>query len=421
MAYDWAYRVPGSAFENLPLMFILRLRDISQDTTLGQAIIDQLLNDIPDLNPDTLEKFIQWNQKVCWIILDGLDEYGGTMVSSEELTNTIVKVITHKELPSCRVLVTTRPHLEQEFDQGDLPTIYAKMEIEGFSHENSDQYIDKFFRSYKDTGKELQKYLNQNDVIGELVSTPLFCVMVCYLWRENLLLGIDSQSALFDSVNEFLWQHSKVRSSEYTKEWLSRTIHKLGKVALEGLLSDINKLIFRHDDFRGAADALKNGCELGIIAITSSNEVYDRISEKHVLKESIEFYHKLAQEHTAGKYLAKISTRFKMIFKFSKLDRVMRTKQTCIANYEHLLRFASGTKNDICLRIMTGILSNSLLDNSEKYRIILDCSSESTGLEGNASSMVQGCVADGVVTLKYPTIYTIVGMKKLPDSLRKEV
>ena len=421
MAYDWAYVVQGSAFENLPLLFILRLRDISPQTSLGQAIIKQLLNDVPDLSPDTLEKFIQRNQKLCWIILDGLDEYGGSMVSSEDLSNNILKVITYKELPRCRVLVTTRPHLEQEFEQDELPRIYAKMEIEGFSPENYNHYIAKFFRNDMDEGNNLQAYLNEHDVIGELVSTPLFCLMVCYLWRENHLLGIDTQTALFDSVNEFLWQHSKARSSKYTAEWLSMTLHQLGKVALEGLLSDSNKLIFGPDDFKEAADALRDGCELGIIAITSSNEVYDRISQKHTLKESIEFYHKLAQEHTAGKYLAKISTRMRMVFKMAKLDLVMRAKRRCIGNYEHLLRFASGTNDRVCFRIMTRILTNNLLDTSEKYRLIFDCSSESPGLEENVSSMVQGCVAEGVVTLKSPTIYTVVGMRKLPDSLRKEV
>ena len=416
MAYDWAYRVPGSAFENLPLLFILRLRDISQKTSLGQAIIEQLLNDIPDLNPDTLEKFIQRNQKLCWIILDGLDEYGGSMVSSEELSNSIVKVITYKELPRCRVLVTTRPHLQHEFERDQLPLIYAKMEIEGFSHKNSSQYIDKFFRNEKDTGKNLQTYLDQHDVIGELISTPLLCLMVCYLWRENLLLGIHTQTALFDSVNDFLFQHSRARSSQYTKEWLSMTLHHLGKVALAGLLSDSNKLIFRPEDLKEAPDALRDGCELGIIASTS-----DKLSQKHVLNDSIEFYHKLAQEHLAGKCLAKISTKIKTVLNVSKLDRVMRAKRRCIANYEHLLRFASGTNDVICFRIMTRILTNNLLDTSEKYRLIFDCSSESPGLEGNVSSMVQGCVAEGVVTLKSPTIYTVVGIKKLPESLRNEV
>ena len=154
MAYDWAYGVQGSAFENLPLLFILKLRDIGPQSSLGQAIIEQLLNDVPDLSPDTLEKFIQRNQQLCWIMLDGLDEYGGSMVRSEDLTNSIVKVITYKELPRCRVLVTTRPHLEQEFERDELPRIYAKMEIEGFSHENSNHYIAKFFRNEMDERNE---------------------------------------------------------------------------------------------------------------------------------------------------------------------------------------------------------------------------------------------------------------------------
>ena len=244
--------------------------------------------------------------------------------------------------------------------------------------------------------------------------------MVCYLWRENPLHEIDTQTKLFDSVNAFLWQHSRAKSSKYTEEWLSKTLHQLGKVALKGLLSDSNKLIFTPKDFRGAQKAKKDGCELGIIA-ASANEVYDIRSRKSVLKESVEFYHKLAQEHVAGKYLANASTGIRMCFKMSKLDIVMKAKRKCIGNYEHLFRFASGTNDDVCFRIMTMILSNNVLDTSERYRIIFDCSSESSGLEKNVSSIVQGCVANGVVTLKSPTIYTIVGVKKLPDSLKKEV
>ena len=423
MAYDWAYRVPGSAFEHLSLLFVLRLRDISKGTSLGQAIIEQLLYDIPGLTQDHLENCIEVNQTLSWIILDGLDEFSGTISTSEEISSNIVNVMQNNELQRCRVLVTTRPHLEQDFDRDELPRIYAKMEIEGFSPENSKQYISKFFRNDLISGNQLQGYLNENDVINELISTPLFCLMVCYLWRAELLSGIDIQSKLFDSVNQFLLQHTRARSPNLniTEKWLSRTLHKLGKVALEGLLSDRNKLIFRPADFKDHPDALRDGCELGIICILSSSEINENISLQHITKQSIEFYHKLAQEHTAGKYLAHKTTNMKMKFKISKLDTLMRTKRNVIGSYEHLLRFASGTNNDICLRIITGILTNKLLDNSERYRIILDCSSESPGLEENVSSMVQGCVTDGAVTLKSPTVYTLVGMKKLPDSFKREV
>ena len=134
--------------------------------------------------------------------------------------------------------------------------------------------------------------------INELVSTPLFCLMVCYLWRENLLLGIDTQTKLFDSVNTFLWHHSRSRSSKYTSQWLARILHQLGKVALKGLISDSNKLVFRPEDFKDVPNAMRDGCELGVIAITSSSEVYDTISQQIITKHSIEFYHKLGQEHT---------------------------------------------------------------------------------------------------------------------------
>ena len=193
------------------------------------------------------------------------------------------------------------------------------------------------------------------------------------------------------------------------------------EIALKGLLSDSNKLVFRPEDFKDKPHVMQDGCELGIIAITSSSEVYDNISQHNMKKQSIEFYHKLAQEHLAGKYLASTSTKLKMTLRISTLDTLMRNKRKIIGSYEHLLRFASGTNNQICFRIMTGILSNNFLDTSEKYRFIFDCSSESSRLEGNVSAMVQGCVAEGVVTLNSPTIYTIVGMTKLPDSLRTEV
>ena len=296
------------------------------------------------------------------------------------------------------------------------------MEIEGFSTENSKEYIDKFFESDNAMGNELQSYLHKYDVINELVSTPLFCLMICYLWRENLLRETATQTELFDSVNIFLWHHCRAKSSKYTEEWLLRTVHLLGKIALKGLLGDSNKLVFRPEDFTDKS-VMKDGCDLGILAVTSSNEVAGKFPKQNrsITKLSIEFYHKLAQEHTAGKYLASISTQIMMKMKISKLDTVMRGKRKCIGSYEHLLRFASGTNSDICFRIMSGILSNSLLDNSEKYRIILDCSSESPALEGNVSTIVQGCVTEGAVTLKSPTVYTVVGMKKLPDSLKKDV
>ena len=421
LAYDWAYNVQGSPLEGLPLLFILRLRDVQKDTSLGQAIKDQLLSDVHELSSKQLERFMRTYQNLCWVILDGLDEFSGRITSATKSIGNIISVLTYIDLADCRILVTTRPHLENDFNQGELPKVYAKMEIEGFSHDNSRQYIDKFFRADTMQGRKLKEFLDQNDVIDELVSTPLFCLMVCYLWRENRLVGIDTQTKLLDNVNAFLWYHSKTRSSKFTEEWLESTIYRLGKVAFRGLLDDSKKLVFSLNDFKEDQAVISDGCELGIIARSESFGTYDPSIQRVSSKTSIEFYHKLAQEHAAGKYIVRKSGGVKKAFKTSELDRLFKAARKNLSDYEHVLRFAAGTNNEVCVKVMNEVLSNKDLAESERYRILFDCSSESSGFDKGVSSLMRGCISGGAVVLKSPTIYTVIGMKKLPEQIRKEV
>eukprot|EP00057_Strongylocentrotus_purpuratus_P026054 XP_011680528.1 PREDICTED: uncharacterized protein LOC105445983 [Strongylocentrotus purpuratus] len=70
---------------------------------------------------------------------------------------------------------------------------------------------------------------------------------------------------------------------------------------------------------------------------------------------------------------------------------------------------------------MEALLSNRFLDESERYRILLDCSSETKGTQQNVSSLVQRCVNAKSIVLKSPTVYTVVGMQNLPKQLKRQV
>ena len=120
MAYDWVHRERGSALEHLPLLFVVKFRNTNQLTSIGEAIKSQLLSDVDDLTPEGLESFIRKNQGICHIILDGLDEYAGITSSKRSSESNIVSVVRWEEFPDCRVLVTTRPHLENFFNQAEL-------------------------------------------------------------------------------------------------------------------------------------------------------------------------------------------------------------------------------------------------------------------------------------------------------------
>ncbi|XP_030849229.1 uncharacterized protein LOC100893826 [Strongylocentrotus purpuratus] len=429
MAYDWVHREKGSALEHLPLLFVVKFRNTRRRTSIGEAIKDQLLSDVDDLTPEGLENFIRENQGICHIILDGLDEYAGISSLNRSSDSNIVRVIRWEEFTECRVLVTTRPHLENFFNQDDLPTVYTKMWIEGFSQESSRVYIDKFFAPTSNPcrGHGLKAYLDDQPLIDELVKTPLFCLMVCHLWSKELLnTETSTQTELFDSVNAFLMHHANARSQskvkQITDENLGEIIRNLGKVALAGLLDDSKKLVFTPHDFRRVPSILDRACELGIVSKMTVTTT--RLQRSHKTTSiNVEFYHKLAQEHSAGKYLAaKAKSRKRQWpWQISNLDSVLLKINANIGDYENLLRFAAGTDNSLCIRIMEALLSNSSLDESERYRILLDCSSETKGTEGNVSSFVQRCVTAQSIVLKSPTVYTVVGMQNLPDQMKHEV
>ncbi|XP_063956752.1 protein NLRC5-like [Lytechinus pictus] len=420
MAHDWIHKEHGSGLEDLPLLFVVKFRNTSKTTSIGEAIISQLLSDVDDLTPEGLESFIRQHQGICHIVLDGLDEYAG--ISS---TSNILSILQWKMFRQCRVLVTTRPHLDDFFSQGDLPRVYTKMVIEGFSPESSRNYIDKFFTSINKSmsADGLKVYLDEQPLIEELVKTPLFCLMVCHLWSEDPLQSdITNQTALLDKVNVFLMHHANARSPgliESTQN-LTKIILKLGEVALTGLLNDSKKLVFKSRDFLRIPSILHMACALGIVSKTVvSTGRLPQTSETSIT--TIEFYHKLAQEHAAGKFLADETNRFMFAFKISKIDRVLRKINRNISEYENLIRFAAGTKNNLCVRIMETLLTNSYLSESERYRILLDCSSESGVNVGGVSSLIRRCVTAQSMILKSPTVYTAVGMRNLPSELKQKV
>eukprot|EP00057_Strongylocentrotus_purpuratus_P010043 XP_011664517.1 PREDICTED: uncharacterized protein LOC105438428 [Strongylocentrotus purpuratus] len=269
-------------------------------------------------------------------------------------------------------------------------------------------------------------YLDDQPLINELVKTPLFCLMVCHLWSEERLdTETATQTELLDSVNVFLMHHANARATStynIAEEELIEIIRKLGEVALAGLIDDSKKLVFTPHDFRRVPAILDRACELGILSKTTIPTTM--LPRSHnTTSTTIEFYHKLVQEHSAGKYLAAKTKKYTCMLrlKISKLDRLLRNIKANIGDYENLIRFAAGTDNGLCIRIMETLLSNRFLDESERYRILLDCSSETKGTQQDVSSLVQRCVNAESIVLKSPTVYTVVGMQNLPKQLKRQV
>ena len=420
LTYDWAHGVRGSPVKDRPLLFVVRLRDANAETSIGQEIASQLLSDVRELSPRMIESFVYHHQKQCYIVLDSLDEFKGNLDSDKDGHGNIANILRGKEYPECGVLVTSRPHLERDFNNSEeLSKLYTKLELKGFSEESTREYVSKFFALFNDMtkGEELMNFLAQRPLMSELVSTPLFCMMISSLWNEGVLANIETQTALLESVNTSLYEHSRSRQ-KITEDQFHATVKFLGKIVLKKLLSGA-RLEFTEDDFTKNQQALEIGCEIGIISPSVCKQKLFSLSPE-LPQMRVEFYHKLAQEHVAGKYLAGKDKKHRLRMRRSGLDSVLRRIKGRILDYEDLLRFSAGTNSKICIRIMESILASTSLAQSEKFRILLSLSSETAKLEGRFSKMIWQC-AERDIILESPTTYTAVGLMRLPDKLKQQV
>ena len=144
MAYDWANRVDNSPLTDVPLLFVLKMRQIDRNTSLVQAIISQLLGKKFSKEGSALMDYIQKHEEHVVIIFDGYDEFDGSVLSERNQSD-VIDILKYETCRECRVLLTTRPVREKDFDDRNINIVYAKLEIHGFSHAYVNHYIDNFF------------------------------------------------------------------------------------------------------------------------------------------------------------------------------------------------------------------------------------------------------------------------------------
>ena len=355
IAYDWACENRDSPLENVPFLFALKFRQTDKDTSLGDAIVTQLLGHANNITAEEIEKFIGENQDACTILLDGFDEFNGSIVGKCQQKTSLIELLLSQRFRNCRVLVTTRPHRVEEFDTYDVPNMYAKIEIEGFESEDAHEYVDRFFASSDNPSQagELREHLNTQHAIGSLVTVPFFCMTFCTLWQEGLLKSAQTLSLLFNNLLRYLVQHAQTRrgrssprgENKFTllsEQDVKCKITVLGEVAWQGLMCDNKKLIFSSEDFSTCSEELELAEDLGLV----SSQKWASDSYK-TTKTVVEFYHKMAQEHCAGLYLASLSRR--------ELEQNLRALDTedKLEDFKNVLLFASGSSGDAALAIMS--------------------------------------------------------------------
>ncbi|XP_072039984.1 uncharacterized protein [Amphiura filiformis] len=372
LAHDWAEKNPDSPLKNVDLLFALNMRWMKPQTTLEDSIFQQLLSKDTKLNKKALRDYIERNQSACIVLLDSFDEYGFSGDFSK-IESGVHGILLNDCLRECRVLVTSRFWKAGDFD--DLQDVYMQMQISGFSDENVREYVFNFFSHDESTGEKLLSYLIEHNLNPGIANIPLMILLFCLFWRDSS--GQNMPSKIGELYSEIFRLLKKQYLSKNITESINlpRLIKDAGYVALSGLWSSEDKLVFGLQEFvvKSSKQTFTAGCKIGLLSMEQdigravtllrddnghdgeniSSESDDGNPTSFDQNKCVTFFHKSCQEKCAGEYLANLydTKPDDFITKMQYLD----SAKTCM-RVEMVLRFACGASGEVAHRILQELM-----------------------------------------------------------------
>ena len=296
LAYDWATKQGewDQSFPEIEVLLLLRCHDIKSN--IWEAIDDQILpDDIDKEAKENFKKFVQENQSKVLLLLDGLDEAEPSKPAIH------FKLVESKELPYCHIVATSR-HEAGKKVRRYCDTLW---EIVGFTKEDAQSFIRKYFRNMEDLAEKLIgklwdfRFCKKSDQfrdLKELARNPLNTTLLCVLFEDFKGVVPKNRTQLYiEIVLCVLRRYEKKNGLSNNTEDLigvyKKELSLLGRMALQSLRK--GELFFEEHDFGGNFSLLIRFGFLSIQVGGSKRKPCMRCA----------FLHKSFQEFFAGFYL----------------------------------------------------------------------------------------------------------------------
>ena len=336
LAYDWANQSGSAAsFPEFELVLLLKCRDINGDLT--EAITEQLFP--KDMSKDDREELLRFledieNQKRVLIILDGLDEL------AEKSKHFVDDLLYRKRWAFCYVLATTRQEKGIEVRKQPEFVFNLFLQIEGFTEEDSFEYIRRHFRiagpEHTSKGEKLIEEIKKNALLRGLRTNPLNLLLLCVVYEDHEGELPSSRTDLYHVIvvcllRRYCAKHN-VKASKKDRDLetqFKRDIRCLGKLAWNCLLND------RHSFFEEELEELESRNEKLVtreLGFVYKEESLKRLNPKHEYC----YLHKSFQEYLAASYVAHKLRRNKFnVFEHLDFDAVVK-------KFRHVFVFVCG-------------------------------------------------------------------------------
>ena len=314
LAYDWATGKMPNKFPEVELVLLIKCRDM--EDSIQESAKTQLLPWDNDQLRNALDSFIHSGK--IMLIIDGVDEIPKSSESH------VVNLLNRKVLQNCYVVITSR----QEKGMEVRKYCDKLLEIDGFSDESRNSFIDKYFTSDIDLAKKLQKKIRTSteNNLQSLATNPLNALLLCVVFEDNDGDLPTTVTELYENIVESIWtRYCERKRPEEKAISFEIAMQTLGKLAYECLI-ERDTLYFSESMLK---DEDKKPCTN--IGFLYKDDISTRISKPQI---TYWFLHKTFQEYFAAYHCVYIEKDIDM----SKLSYYTLTDG---AKFIQVLKFVS--------------------------------------------------------------------------------
>ena len=320
----------GTLLTQYTVVILIKLRDRNIQVTTFVDLLKCISEDCPLPSQSTLyEEVNKEDGKRVLFILEGLDELPTSF--REDKNSVFMKLIRGRLLPSCTVIVTTRP-----WASGSIPTegrsrIDQYIEIVGFTKENIFSFIDSVIE--EGMRRSVYDYVNSNPHILSAMYNPLcahivLCVYMEYSQERGHSIPHTMTELYLSYTNIILNGHipstdCSRRELEFNNlpQSLQKDFDCICQLAYEGIMKQDQELVFH-------VETSKTFQTLGLMRCVQP--LYRSVTKFY--QPSYHFIHFTLQEFMAAVYVSKRSTK----------DIIIMFETIHHARYATVLRFLAG-------------------------------------------------------------------------------
>ena len=207
--HKWCQKQPSGPLTRFTLVFYVDLLTLGPNSSLGKAISGRCLPMNSRMSPKEAEEMCRKHHNEILVILDNYDKARENFKPTE--IEAFVNIVQLKDFQELNIVVVSSRDRFGDFKE--VLACYDHIEASGVEQTSVKDYILRVFSKRKEFGEDLQKYLEDHNLVEDVAAAPVLLTSLCQIvkWgkKPTDLGDLKTTSKLVNKFMDCYIKHSE--------------------------------------------------------------------------------------------------------------------------------------------------------------------------------------------------------------------